>query len=84
MLKEQASPFWNAEIFYSQIITSTSSYIVILKINWPWQIRQKMSKRRKIHLFGPNLKIDQQKWWETIISVYEPLFRNPVCTSFPK
>ena len=29
MLKEQPSPFWNAETFYSQIIPTTIPYIVI-------------------------------------------------------
>ena len=45
---------------------------------------KKMLKRWKIHFLGLNLKIDQQKWWGTIILVYELLFHNPVCTSFPK
>ena len=34
--------------------------------------------------FSAQIKKLTNKWWETIISVYEPLFRNPVCTSFPK
>ena len=45
---------------------------------------KKYRKGKKNHFLGPNSKIEQQKWWGTIILVYEPLFHNPVCTSFPK
>ena len=54
MLKEQASPFWNAETFYSQIITSTSPYIVFLKNKSAMANKAKNVEKAKNPLFRPN------------------------------
>ena len=58
MLKEQPSPFWNAETFFSQIITSTIPYFFVFKINWPYQIRRKKVKKVKFTFWA---QIQKQK-----------------------